>query len=104
MRTSSRVVTSLAGWLLVALCVVAGERPQGPAKPLQPPPPVRDVLDLAELCRAYEIDPVKADKAYKWRILEVRDAGSFPWSKGLLQDGKGRKYVSIVSSQLGKPN
>jgi hypothetical protein len=102
MRTS-RVVMSLAGWLLVILCVVAAQPPQKPAQP-PPPPPVRDVVDLSELCRAYETDPVKADKAYKWRILEVHDVGFLPWTKGLFQDSKGRKYVSIAGSQTWKPN
>ena len=102
MRTS-RVVMSLAGWLLF-LCVVAGQPPQKPAPPPPPPAPVRDVISLVNLCNAYEADPVKADKAYRWRILEVLEVGDFPWTKGLLQDSKGRKYLSITSSQTRKPN
>jgi hypothetical protein len=104
MRTSLRVVLSLAGWLLVVLCLTGCQRSQEPTDPTPPFTKVDDIVSMSSLWGAYETKPVKeADKEYKGKILQVLDVGDLPWSKTVLQDGKGRKYFSIVR-RPGKPN
>ncbi len=109
MRTSLRIVVSLAGWLLVVLCLTGCQRPQEPTEPYPPfaaplYADVDDALYVSALWGAYETNPAQAEKQYNGKILKVLEMGFLPWSKAVLQDGNGRKYFSIISQPPGKPN
>src|SRR5262249_58921470 len=93
MRPSLRAVMSLAGWLVVVLCLTGGQSASAGDV----------VVSLASLQGAYAKDPVKADKAYKGTILEVNGAGYLPMLT-ILRDAKGRKYVPLIGSTSSNPN
>src|SRR5262245_9040860 len=101
MRTS-RVVMSLAGWLLIVLCLTGCHRPQEPTDPIPPFTKVDEFVGGWRFCNDYDTDPSQADKKYKGKILGVSGVGDLPWSKAVRQDKKGRKYFSIIRSLSGK--
>jgi hypothetical protein len=105
MRTS-RAIVSRASCLLFLLALAGCQRPQEPMEPV-PPFAGSDYEPMwrpDRLWKAYETDPVKADKEYKGKIVKVADVADLSWPKRVLQDQQGRKYFPVIKYTEGKPN
>jgi len=98
MRPSLQSALLLVGSLLFVLGL-----PQKPKEPAQPAKWSADIVNFSDLWIAYRIDPRKADKQYKRKRHEILEVGNPSFSKVLLRDGEGRRYLPIFMGPMSGP-